>query len=75
MSALPDLEWMRGWGVALVDYDNDGWMDLVAVGEDFSGEGHIVLLRNEGPPAFATSPPETGLDKIATPQSARRDRL
>ena len=44
---LPDSGWMRGWGLAPLDYDNDGWIDLVAVGENFSGEGRIVLLRNE----------------------------
>ena len=41
---LPDPGWMRGWGIAPLDYDNDGWVDLVAVGENFSGEGRIVLL-------------------------------
>ncbi len=62
---LPDLDWMRGWGVAPIDYDDDGWMDLVAVGEDFSGGGHIVLLRNEGAAGFRDVTASTGLDKIA----------
>ncbi|MGA6956246.1 MAG: FG-GAP-like repeat-containing protein, partial [Candidatus Acidiferrales bacterium] len=62
---LPDLEWMRAWGVAPIDYDDDGWMDLVAVGENFSGEGHIALLRNEGAKGFRDVTAETGLDKIA----------
>ena len=61
---LPDLDWMRGWGVAPIDYDNDGWIDLVAVGENFAGEGHIVLLRNEGVAGFRDVTASAGLDKI-----------
>lgn len=61
---MPELGWMRGWGVAAIDYDNDGWIDLVAVGENFSGEGRIALLRNEGPAGFRDVTAETGLDKI-----------
>src|SRR5580704_4934777 len=45
--SLPEFEFMRAWGIAALDYDDDGWIDLVAVGETFSGEGRIVLLRNE----------------------------
>jgi hypothetical protein len=60
--ALPG--WMRGWGLATFDYDNDGWTDLAAVGETFSGEGRIVLLRNEGAAGFRDVTHETGLDKI-----------
>jgi len=56
--------WMRGWGIAALDYDNDGWTDLVAVGETFSGEGRIILLRNEGPAGFHDVTHDTGLDKI-----------
>jgi len=62
--ALPDLEWMRGWGVAALDYDDDGWIDLVAVGDNFSGEGRLVLLRNEGAKGFRDVTALTGLDKI-----------
>ena len=63
--ALPDPGWMRGWGIAALDYDNDGWVDLVAVGETFSGDGRIILLRNEGPAGFRDVTHETGLDKLA----------
>ncbi|MGC2333858.1 MAG: FG-GAP-like repeat-containing protein [Candidatus Acidiferrales bacterium] len=67
---LPDAGWMRAWGIAAFDYDNDGWTDLVAVGETFAGKGQIVLLRNEGVGAdgnihFRDVTHETGLDKIA----------
>lgn len=66
---LPDPGWMRAWGLAAVDYDNDGWADLVAVGETFAGKGRILLLRNEGIGAdgnvsFRDVTHETGLDKI-----------
>lgn len=56
---------MRAWGIAALDYDNDGWIDLVAVGDTFSGEGRIALLRNEGGKGFHDVTPETSLDKIA----------
>jgi tetratricopeptide (TPR) repeat protein len=61
---LVSPDWMRGWGIAALDYDNDGLVDLVAVGETFSGEGRIVLLRNEGVAGFRDVTHETGLDKI-----------
>ena len=57
--------WMRGWGIAAIDYDNDGWTDVVAVGETFSGEGRIALFRNEGSAGFRDATHETGLDKVA----------
>jgi Flp pilus assembly protein TadD len=57
--------WMRGWGVAPIDYDNDGWVDLVAVGENFAGEGRIILYRNEGTAGFHNVTQEAGLEKIA----------
>jgi tetratricopeptide (TPR) repeat protein len=74
---LPGPLWMRGWGVAAVDYDHDGWVDLVAVGEDFSNQGHVILLRNLGGDGhggfagFSDVTQEIGLDKIvlANPRS------
>lgn len=62
---LPLPEWMRGWGIAALDYDNDGWVDLVAVGESFADEGRIILLRNEGGGVFRDVTQQTGLDRIA----------
>ena len=61
---LVSPDWMRGWGIAALDYDNDGFVDLVAVGETFSGEGRIVLVRNEGAAGFHDVTHETGLDKV-----------
>jgi tetratricopeptide (TPR) repeat protein len=61
---LADPGWMRGWGIATLDYDNDGWADIIAVGENFSGEGRIILLRNEGLNGFRDVTQETGLDAI-----------
>jgi hypothetical protein len=60
-------DWMRGWGIAALDYDNDGRIDLVAVGETFTGEGRIILLRNESAGdenRFRDVTHDTGLDKI-----------
>ena len=61
---LVSPDWMRGWGIAALDYDNDGLVDLVAVGETFSGEGRIVLLRNEGAAGFRDVTHETGWTKL-----------
>jgi tetratricopeptide (TPR) repeat protein len=57
---LPDLHWTRAWGIAALDYDNDGWMDLVAVGEK-DGKGEIRLLRNLGDGKFEDVTESTGL--------------
>lgn len=40
--ALPSLPWVK-WGTAFVDLDNDGWLDLIAVG------GHITSLVDNLP--------------------------
>jgi tetratricopeptide (TPR) repeat protein len=62
--ALPATHWVRAYGVAAFDYDNDGWVDLVAVGETESGEGEIRLFRNLGPDGFKDVTAEVGLDQI-----------
>ena len=52
------------YGVAAFDYDNDGWVDLVAVGETADGKGEVRLFRNLGPDGFKDVTADVGLDKI-----------
>ncbi len=55
----------RAYGVAAFDYGNDGWVDIVAVGETKDGKGEIRLFRNLGPEGFKDVTADVGLDKIA----------
>jgi tetratricopeptide (TPR) repeat protein len=61
---LPSTDWVRAYGVAAFDYDNDGWVDLVAVGETKDGKGEVRLFRNLGPDGFKDVTTDVGLDKI-----------
>jgi tetratricopeptide (TPR) repeat protein len=61
---LPKPEWTSGWGVSAFDYDNDGWVDLAAVGETRDGKGEIRLFRNLGPDGWKDVTTDVGLDKI-----------
>jgi hypothetical protein len=61
---LPETNWVRAFGVAAIDYDNDGWVDLVAVGETKGGKGEVRLFRNLGPDGFKDVTADVGLDKI-----------
>jgi hypothetical protein len=61
---LPETSWVRAYGVAAIDYDNDGWVDLVAVGETKEGKGQIKLFRNLGVDGFKDVTADVGLDKI-----------
>ncbi len=61
---LPKTNWMQAYGVAAFDYDNDGWVDLVAVGETKEGKGEIKLFRNLGPDGFKDVTADVALDKI-----------
>jgi tetratricopeptide (TPR) repeat protein len=61
---LPETNWARAYGVAGLDYDNDGWVDLLAVGETKDGKGEIKLFRNLGPDGWKDVSADVGLDKI-----------
>jgi cytochrome c-type biogenesis protein CcmH/NrfG len=61
---LPETNWVRAYGVAAFDYDNDGWVDLVAVGETKEGKGEVRLFRNLGADGFKDVTADVGLDKI-----------
>ena len=60
---LPDFGWQRGWGISAIDYDNDGWLDLIAAGES-AGGGELRLLRNLGAKGWADTTKETHLDSV-----------
>jgi Flp pilus assembly protein TadD len=61
---FPKTEWVNGWGIAALDYDNDGWIDIAAVGETKDHKGEIKLFRNLGAGGFKDVTAEVGLDKI-----------
>ncbi len=61
---LPENDLVHCFGVAAFDYDNDGWVDLVAVGETKDGKGEVRLFRNLGPDGFKDVTTDVGLDKI-----------
>jgi len=61
---LPQVPWTKSYGIAAFDYDNDGWVDLVAVGETKDGKGEVRLFRNLGPDGFKDVTADVGLDKI-----------
>jgi tetratricopeptide (TPR) repeat protein len=61
---FPVAGWGRAFGVVAIDYDNDGWVDLVAVGERKDGKGEVRLFRNLGPEGWKDVTTDVGLDKI-----------
>jgi hypothetical protein len=62
--SLPETHWAAAFGVAALDYDNDGWVDLVAVGETEDHKGEVRLFRNLGADGFKDVTVDVGLDKI-----------
>lgn len=64
---LPDFGWQRGWGLSALDYDNDGFLDLVAVGESANG-GEIRVLRNLGSKGWSDVTKDVRLDEVKLAQ-------
>src|SRR6202166_4755902 len=64
---LPDLAWQRGWGISSIDYDNDGWLDIIAAGES-SNDGELRLLRNLGSQGWSDVTKDAHLDAIKLTQ-------
>jgi tetratricopeptide (TPR) repeat protein len=65
---LPKTDLDVAFGVAAFDYDNDGWVDLVVIGqteqEIKDGKGEVRLFRNLGPDGWKDVTADVGLDKI-----------
>ena len=63
---IPEPTWVRGWGITAIDVDNDGWIDLAAVGERDAGgnSGEVLLLRNLGDGRFSDVTPAASLRAI-----------
>jgi hypothetical protein len=65
---LPKTDLDVAYGIAALDYDNDGWVDIAVVGQTFremkEGKGEIRLFRNLGADGFKDVTADVGLDKI-----------
>ena len=61
---LPAAGWSRGLSVVAIDYDNDGFVDLVASGVAANGKFEIKQFRNLGVGKFEDVTANTGLDRV-----------
>ncbi len=55
------LQMPNGTGMSWVDFDNDGWLDIHAVGFNDPGTDWNVLLRNNGDGTFSDAQPGSGI--------------
>lgn len=51
----------------LIDYDNDGWLDLCLAGGDAAGKSHVLLFRNAGVGKWIERSAEAGLKQLELP--------
>ena len=61
--ALPLKGATRGWGLAPIDIDNDGWIDLAAIVQTRAGP-RVRVFRNRGDGTFEDVSHALGLDRI-----------
>ncbi len=67
-----ELADVRPTDAALIDYDNDGWLDLLVAGEKTAGGGGTLrLFRNRGSGGLVDVSETTGLANIAVGASPR----
>jgi tetratricopeptide (TPR) repeat protein len=64
------LAGMEFRAAALIDFDNDGWLDLILAGAaaGASDAGKLVLWRNDNAEGWHDASSETGIDSIALPK-------
>jgi tetratricopeptide (TPR) repeat protein len=64
------LAGMEFRAAALIDFDNDGWLDLILAGAaaGASDAGQLVLWRNAGTEGWHDASAATGIDSIALPR-------
>lgn len=51
-AAVAQLRSLRARAVSFTDYDNDGWLDVIAAGEPTAAGGGVALFRSDGRGGF-----------------------